>query len=156
MSLVELARRPLRTIEPSCTIREAARQMLEHSVGALVVTDASGTTPLHIVTDRDLVVMLGEGLDPDVATVACLAHKPLQTIEVGASVAEAAHRMREAGVRRLPLVDAEGRLVGIVSLDDVLVDLGREMADIERTIRSEISHERELAYIRERLAKTRK
>ena len=154
MSLCDLSRRPLRTIEPSCTIREAAREMLEHSVGALVVTDASGTTPLHIVTDRDLVIMIGEGLDPDEATVACLAHKPLQTIEVGASLSDAAHRMRESGVRRLPIVDAERRLVGIVSLDDILVALGRELSDVEKAIRSEIAHERETAYIRERLARS--
>lgn len=153
MSLVELANRPLRTVEGSCTVREAARRMVEHAVGALVITDASGTTPLHIITDRDLVVMLAEELDPDRATVDCLAHKPLETIPVGAGLAEAARKMRDAGVRRLPIVDAERRLVGIVSLDDILVALGREMGDVERAIRSEIAHEREVAYIRERLAK---
>jgi CBS domain-containing protein len=153
VTLAELTHRPLRTIGPSCTIREAARRMIEHSVGALVITDPSGTTPLHIVTDRDLVVMLGEGLDPDQGTVDCLAYKPLQTIGIGASLADAARAMRAAGVRRLPIVDSERRLVGVVSLDDVLVALGREMSDVEKAIRSEIAHEREVAYIRERLAR---
>jgi len=97
--------------------------------------------------------MIGEGLDADRATLECLAHTPLETIAVGASLADAAHRMREVGVRRLPIVDAERRLVGIVSLDDGLVALGREMADVERTIRGELSHERHAAYVRERLAK---
>lgn len=152
MSLIELTKRPLRCVERSCTLREAARRMVEHAVGALVVTDASGETPLHVMTDRDLVVMLAEGLGPDDATVDCLVHQPLQTIEVDADLAQAARRMRESHVRRLPIVDAQGRLVGIVSLDDLLVALGREMADVERTIRSEIAHEREVAYVRERLA----
>jgi CBS domain-containing protein len=153
MSLTEFATRPLRTVEGSCSLRGAANEMIDHSVGALVITDASGTTPLHIVTDRDLVVMLSEGLDPDKATLDCLAHKPLRTISVDASLADAAHEMRDEGVRRLPIVGAEGQLVGIVTLDDLLVTLGREMTDVERAIRSEISHERHVAYIRERLAK---
>jgi predicted transcriptional regulator len=121
----------------------------------LVITDASGVTPLHIVTDRDLVVMIAEGLDPDAATVDCLAYRPLQTIGVGATLADAAQAMRVAGVRRLPIVDSERRLVGVVTLDDVLVALGREMADVEKAIRSELAHEREVAYVRERVAQGR-
>jgi len=155
MSLTEFAKRPLRTAEGSSTVRAAAKEMIDYSVGALVITDASGRTPLDIVTDRDLVAMLSEGLDPDKATLDTLAHKPLRTIFVDASLAEAAHEMRDVGVRRLPIVDGEGRLVGIVTLDDVLVALGREMADVEQAIRSEISHERHAAYVRERLAKER-
>lgn len=156
MSLHALTQRPLRTVESSCTVREAAQRMADHSVGALVVTDASGETPLSLVTDRDLVIMLAEGLDPDRATLESLAAPPLETIDVGCRPADAAHRMRKLGVRRLPIVDAERRLVGIVSLDDILVALGREMADVENTIRSEISHERHRAMIRERLAQHQK
>jgi signal-transduction protein with cAMP-binding, CBS, and nucleotidyltransferase domain len=100
------------------------------------------------VTDRDLVVILAEGLDPDEATVECLAFRPLRTIGPGASLADAARAMREAGVRRLPIVDLEGRLVGLVSLDDVLVALGREVADVQRAISGELGRERGVASVR--------
>jgi len=83
--------------------------MLERSVGALVITDDSGSTPLHIVTDRDLVVMLAEGLDRDHVTVECLAFPRLRTIGAGTTLADAARVMREAGVRRLPSETLAGR-----------------------------------------------
>jgi CBS domain-containing protein len=128
--------------------------MVEHSVGALVISDDSGTTPLHVVTDRDLVIMLAEGLDPDEATVECLAFPPLRTIDVGAGLGDAARVMRETGVRRLPIVDQEGRLIGVISLDDLVAELGRELADIQRAIRGEIGHERHVAMVRERIGRS--
>ena len=106
MSLAEYAKRPLRTAEGSCTVRAAARQMIDCSVGALVITDASDTTPLDIVTDRDLVALLAEGLDPDKATLDTLARKPLRTIRADASLADAAHE-REAKPRTMPFEEEE-------------------------------------------------
>jgi hypothetical protein len=106
------------------------------------------------VTDRDLVVMLGEdrpgpghGRLPGVQAAPDRRHRR----EPGGRRARDA-RGRRAGCRS----STERRLIGIVTLDDVLVGLGREMSDVEKAIRSEISHEREVAYIRERLATARR
>jgi signal-transduction protein with cAMP-binding, CBS, and nucleotidyltransferase domain len=114
MTLAELARRPVRTVEPSCTLREAARLMIRYSVGALVITDSTGSNPTGIVTDRDLVVMISEGLDPEQATVDCLVKAPLTTIPVEASLREVTDLMHKHGVRRLPVVDSECELIGLV------------------------------------------
>lgn len=144
MSLVALTQRPVHTVLGSHTVLEAAKRMCEHAVGALVVTDNDGTTPLGVVTDRDLVWMIAEGLDPKIAEVAQFARAPLHTVSVSDSVADAVRTMREHGVRRLPIVDGEHHLVGLVSLDDVLALLGQEMADVAATISGELAVERRI------------
>ena len=144
MSLAKLTLAPVRTIQPSATVAEAACLMCEQSVGALVITDASGVTPLGIITDRDLVWMISEGFDARETTVDQFVRSPLQTVRVSESLSDATKKMRESGVRRLPIVDQEGRLLGIVSLDDILVLLGRELADAAAAISGELEHERRI------------
>jgi CBS domain-containing protein len=142
MSLAELAQRPLVTVKPTDTLATAARLMCDRSVGALVITDDSGATPLGIITDRDLVWMVAERLDPSVAEVGQFVHSPLQTVRVSDSLTEVARTMRTHGVRRLPIVDTEQRLIGLVSLDDLLMRLGRELADVAGVVTAELEHER--------------
>jgi CBS domain-containing protein len=131
-------------VRPDEEVAEAARLMCDHSVGALIVTDASGETPIGVLTDRDIVRMIAAGLDPKVARVGQFAAAPLRTVCVADSLLEAVRKMREHGVRRLPIVDGEGRLIGIVSLDDVLTLLAKELAYAAGAIGSEIEHERRL------------
>jgi CBS domain-containing protein len=141
MSLTELLRRPVFTVRQSATVATAARLMCTRSVGALVITDDSDETPLGVITDRDLVWMVSEGLDATVATVDEFLRGPLVTASVGDDLAAVTGKMRAAGVRRLPVLDAERRLVGLVSLDDVLVELGRELSDVAAAIGGELAHE---------------
>jgi CBS domain-containing protein len=145
MSLAQLTQVPVRTIQQSATVAEAARLMCEQSIGALVITDESGETPLGIITDRDLVWMIAEGLDAREATVNQFVRSALRTVHVSESLSDATKKMRDSGVRRLPIVDQEGRLLGIVSLDDVLVLLGRELADVAGAITLEFEHERRIS-----------
>jgi CBS domain-containing protein len=144
VSLAQLTLAPVRTIQRSATVAEAARLMCEQSVGALVITDASGVTPLGVITDRDLVWMIAEGLDAREATVGQFVCSALQSVHVSESLSDAAKKMRQGGVRRLPIVDQEGRLLGIVSLDDILVLLAREFADIAAAVTGEFEHERRI------------
>ena len=145
MSLAKLVRRPVHTVDSSCTIVEAARRMRDNVVGALVITEPSRSTPLGIITDRDLVVMVAEGLDPREAAVSQFLRLPLQTATITDGLPEVTRKMRDYGIRRLPILDTEGRLAGLVALDDVLVFLGEEMADVAAAIRGELDHERELS-----------
>ena len=142
MSLIELAARNVETVEPECTLVEASRRMVECSVGSLLITDPSGEVPLGIVTDRDLVALLAKGADPATETLASLTRSHLETVRVGEQLQHVTHKMRKFGIRRLPVLDVEGRLAGIVSMDDVLVLLGREMADIALAVEGELAHER--------------
>ncbi len=142
MDLIELAAREVETVEPDCTLLDAARRMVECSVGSLVITEPGSERPIGIVTDRDLVVLLASGADPKTGTVAPLTERGLETATAGEGCQQAAHRMRKHGIRRLPIVDAEGRLAGIVSLDDLLVLFGRGMADLAIAVEGELQHER--------------
>jgi len=144
MSLTKLTQKPVYSVQPTDTVAKATPLMCDHSVGALVITDATGVTPLGVITDRDLIWMIAEGLDPQVAEVGQFVHAPLHTARVTDSLSEVTHKMREHGVRRLPIVDQEGRLIGLVSLDDVLVLLGRELADAAGAISGEMAHERRI------------
>ncbi len=141
MSLVSFTQRPVYTIELSSTVTEAARRMCHYGVGALVIIDAQDSAPVGVFTDRDVVVMIAEGIDPREETVARFLHAPLHSALIAESFDDVLAKMRKHGVRRLPIIDANGKLCGLVSLDDMLVLLGNEMADVAATITSEIDQE---------------
>jgi len=105
MSLSKLAQGSVATILPSCTVSEAARQMTMFSVGALVLVESPDGAPVGIITDRDIVKMIGEGLDPKMATVAGSVGGPLKTVTANEPTNQVVAPMRQNGVRRLPIVD---------------------------------------------------
>ncbi|MGE0826649.1 MAG: CBS domain-containing protein [Candidatus Binatia bacterium] len=141
MSLATFTHRPVHTIALSCTITEAAQRMCQHQVGALVIIDSQELSPLGVLTDRDIVAMIAEELNPQEATVAQFLRASLQTAAITDSFDDVLSKMRAHGVRRLPIVDANGHLCGMVTLDDILVLLGNEMADVAATITGEIDQE---------------
>lgn len=141
MSLENLMQKSVCTVDRSTTLVEAARQLMRHSVGALVITDPSDAKPVGIITDRDLVAMIAKDLDPQKTSVDWFSQPPLETARIDDDIEAVAVKMREAGVRRLPVLDAGGRLAGIVSLDDVLVLLGRELADVASAVETSLVQE---------------
>jgi CBS domain-containing protein len=97
--------------------------MSRHHIGDLVVVGepAADQVPLGVVTDRDIVVeVLGNGLDPATTQVTSILRKPVVVAHDSEDVAQVIERMKAQGVRRMPVVDRGGRLVGIVTLDDLL------------------------------------
>jgi CBS domain-containing protein len=140
MKLSKLAS-TVETIRPDATLEEAARIMTRDSIGALLISsDARG--PLEgIVTDRDIVKKIASGVDPSRATVAEFTGLPVTTAPEHSSRHEITNKMRAHGIRRLPLVDATGRVTAIVSLDDLLVELGEELFDLARAIHAGFQHE---------------
>lgn len=122
------------------SIYEAAQLMREYHAGDLVVTDGihGSRTPVGIVTDRDIVVeVLAEGLNPAGLTVGDIMNASLVTVNEGEGVFGALRQMRSEGVRRAPIVDKTGALVGIVSLDDLLELIAEELGDLVSLIREE-------------------
>jgi CBS domain-containing protein len=97
---------------------EAAQVMSDQGIGDVVVTE--GPTMAGIVTDRDIVVRaIAEKLSPATTTLGAIATRELLMIEQSATVEEAVHAMRDRGVRRLLVCDADRKLVGILSLSDI-------------------------------------
>jgi CBS domain-containing protein len=129
---------------PRITVLEAAHLMRQKHTGDLVVIDddEQKPSPLGIITDRDIVVeVLGKGLDPAVTTVGSVIRKPVVVAEEGEDSSQVLERMRTHGVRRIPVVGAGGRLVGIVTVDDMLKRLASDAALLTQVLSKEQSHE---------------
>jgi CBS domain-containing protein len=128
------------------TILEAARLMREHHAGDLIVVDDADDerTPAGIITDRDIVVdVLGKELNPATTLVGDVMVKlsHLVVARDTEDLTEAAERMRQHGVRRLPVVNRAGALVGVVTLDDLLQQLARSASVLAEIVSKEQAHE---------------
>ena len=115
------------------TVGTAARRLRDSHVGCVVVTREG--RPIGIVTDRDLAVrVVAEGLDPETTKIDEIVTFDPATLRDYETVDTAVLRMKEHGVRRLPIVDGEGSVVGIVTADDLLVRIGRQLAAVAEAI----------------------
>lgn len=144
MKIASLCTRRVVTVDGQATLVQAAALMREHHVGALVVTTQAeqGVGVLGVVTDRDLVVeALARGLDPSASRAAELASEALVAVGEEAEAATAVAEMQRAGVRRLLVTDADGRLVGLLSLDDLLRGFADDLASLAGVIRAGIDRE---------------
>lgn len=115
------------------TAVELARRMREHRVGCVVVT--RDRRPLGMVTDRDLTLrVIAEGRAPASVTAREVMTASPVTVPRNAGIETAVALMRKSGIRRLPIVDEEGMLAGMVTADDLTVLLARELADLGESI----------------------
>lgn len=129
---------------PQTTVLEAAHLMRRRHTGDLVVVDGdeAGAAPLGVITDRDIVVeVLGKGLDPAATTVASIMRTPVVIANEGEDASQALERMRHHGVRRLPVVGDRGKLVGVVTVDDLLRSLAAYAGSLADVVAREQSHE---------------
>jgi predicted transcriptional regulator len=140
MPVSEICNREVVYAQRDNSILEAAKLMRQHHVGDLVVVDdKSGVkVPVGIVTDRDLVVeIMAPELDPAAITVGDIMTPGLAVIKENAGLYESIQYMRAIGVRRLPVVNNSGGLVGILTLDDMLELLAEEMSTLAKLVKHE-------------------
>jgi predicted transcriptional regulator len=122
----------------SASIPEAAAAMRHFRVGMLVVMDDSGASarrPVGIVTDRDLAM---EGFAAESCNVGSIMTPIVATIRFDADVHEALGVMQAHGVRRLVVMGSEGRVQGILSIDDVIDGLSADLASAAAVLKGEI------------------
>lgn len=133
MPIGDYCEREVVTVRPGISVREAARVMRKDGVGCLVVVQRGH--PTGIVTDRDLALqILPRGQDPDGVKVDDVMSRPVITIPESAPVAQAGRVMRANALRRLPVVDGRGKLVGIVTSDDVFQLIAGELSRLRDAI----------------------
>jgi CBS domain-containing protein len=126
MSLERFCRKPVVTIAPGQTVHEVAREMRDKHVGAVVV--AEDGRPVGIVTDRDLVMRaILEGRDPSTTPVKEIMSRNPTIVRSDQKIDDAIVTIRQAGVRRVPIVDDTGMMVGMIALDDLVVLMAGEL-----------------------------
>lgn len=125
-------------------ILEAAKLMKRRHVGDLVVVEDRGGAriPVGILTDRDLVVeVLAEEVPAGEVSAADVMSYDITTIREEEGVWETIEHMRDVGVRRMPVVDQDGALVGLVTLDDLLELFTDAMDNVSQLIKGELRKE---------------
>ena len=135
MPVGEICNREVVVAERTTTIVEAARLMRRYHVGDLVVVDEvqGRRVPVGMVTDRDMVVEVIAREQPFAScTVSAIMSATVVCVPETAGVIEAIQLMRSHGVRRVPVVDAGGALVGSLAADDLLDLLAEELSALAR------------------------
>ena len=147
MTAGELCNRTVYIIRPDETVLEAARLMKKHHVGCLVVVEERGTdrVPIALVTDRDLVVkgMAEAPSDLETMQVSQVMSEGLVTARDTEWMYDVRKKMRARGVRRITVVDAEGRLQGIIAFDDMVEWMAQELTDLAQLVSREQKRESE-------------
>ena len=117
-SIRDLMTKNPRSLESGSTVVEAARLMRDENVGVIPVVE--GEKLVGTVTDRDIAIrVVAEGKSPESMTVGEIASRELVTIDPQQELDEALRLMARHQVRRLPVVEEDGRLVGIVAQADI-------------------------------------
>jgi CBS domain-containing protein len=145
MRLQDLAHTIVSVVEPETSALVAAQLMRRHHVGALVVVDAvEKSRPVGIVTDRDLVLaLMAEELDPAIFTAGDIMSVEPVRATTDMDVMDGIELMRANGLRRLVIVDEEGRLAGIATMEDLLELLANELSALTAALRG--ARDREFA-----------
>ena len=148
MSLKNLCRREVVTVKPGTLVEEVTKIMEEKNIGSIIVSNDGtewkelgirGAKEFGIVTDRDIALrVINNRLDPTKTPIErVMTKKNLLVLREDMGLYEALEQITKAAVRRFPVVDAEGNLQGIITIDDIIQLLGKEMADVAKVIENE-------------------
>jgi len=144
LSIRELCKRDFVAVGRDDTVFKAAELMRQHHIGDVLVVKKvqDAVLPAGIVTDRDVVIeIVAPGLDPHVITVGDIMLPVIYTIEEDAGVFDAIRLMAGKGVRRLPVVEKGGGLIGIITLDDLLLLMANEFCSFAELLTREQQNE---------------
>jgi CBS domain-containing protein len=146
MQIGEICTREVVCASAETSVAAAAKLMRQYHIGDVVVTrnQDGRRVPMGIITDRDIVLsVVAPELAPDTITIGDIMGSALTTAGESEDVFDTITRMRNMGVRRMPIVDEDGVLSGIVSIDDIIEVLAEEMSELARLISREQMHEQQ-------------
>jgi CBS domain-containing protein len=133
----DLCTREVVTVSRATALNEAARLLRNHHVGCLVVIDETteGRIPVGMLTDRDIVTaVVAKEVSPMMLRVADVMSEDVATVNESASLQDALALMRHRRVRRMPVVEAGGMLVGLLSTDDLTRLLSSELQSLAEVL----------------------
>lgn len=132
-----IVREQVVSASPDTPVTEIAQLMEEEDVGSVVILEDE--RPRGIVTDRDLALeVLVHERDPSSLTAADVMSEEVVTVDVDSGIFDVIRTMQESSVRRIPAVDSDGRVAGIVTFDDFVILLGRELEQLGNVVEAEI------------------
>ncbi len=138
MSLTSLMTKVITSLPANATATDAAKYMFEMNVGSVIITDDSNK-PIGILTDRDIVSkVIGPEKDPKTVKIKDIMVSPVVTISEDKDIIDVTKLMNAHSIRRFAVVDLGGRLVGVLTLDDILIFLGQEIQNIASALKREI------------------
>jgi CBS domain-containing protein len=139
MEVGTVCQRLVFTIRRSDEVSRAAQLMREKHVGYLVVVELNPLArPIGVVTDRDIVVgVVARDVDPKAVRVGDIMTANPITARESDTIEAALQKMREFGVRRLPIVNDRRELVGILAIDDVLEVIAGDAQEVVNVVRNE-------------------
>jgi CBS domain-containing protein len=142
MPIVDLCSKNLVCVDSSSTLQYAAKLMKRHNVGGVVVVVSKKVkTPLGILTDRDIALSVAVSHLPlDTKVTEVMTKNPV-TADRGEGVSAVIDKMEQAQVRRVILTDAHGEACALVSSDDILQLISREINGIGNLIKAQIEDE---------------
>ncbi len=147
MSAGEYCNREVVVVEKSESISAVINLMRSFHVGDVVVVEQKGDArvPVGIFTDRDVVIeLLAEDIDFDSVSIGDVMSFELVTVSQDAGLLDAIKLMRSKGIRRIPVTNEQGGLIGILTVDDILALLAEQLGDIVGLISNEQYRERSL------------
>ena len=134
MRISDICSRSVACVGIHTTAREAAWKMSEVHTGTLVITAQNGV-PIGILTDRDLVLkVLAKGAAAEAVVVGDVMTKEAITCNADEDIFDAVQSMRRHGVRRLPVVDPELGVIGLLSADDIYSALASHMKELGQAL----------------------
>ena len=140
MSLERVCRKEVVTVPPHTNLLEVTRLLRSQHVGSVVVVDDH--RPVGILTDRDIIVkVVAEEKDPKAIQAYEIMTTNPALVNINLDPLDATRIMRDRGLRRLPVVDENRHLLGILTLDDVLDLLGKEAANLAEAVHTELAKE---------------
>ena len=144
MKVGEYCNRAVTTIDSDADLTAAAHMMRDHHVGFLIVLAAGGIArePVGVLTDRDIVLqVLAKNVDPASLTVGDIMTRDPMIAREEDDLGELLQGLRLAGIRRVPVVDSQGVLVGIISVDDAIEVIAGLLTDVSGSIRHQQQRE---------------
>ena len=117
------------TVRDDESLIKVVKIMNEGNIGSIIVTNEDGKV-MGVFTERDLLRLIANNVNIDALTVGDVMTRNVVVIEQDASLIKAVHIMAKHGIRHLPIVDDDGRVIGIISIRDAAIALARLLVDI--------------------------
>ena len=119
LSVQNVMQHHVQTISPTASVVDAATALYDHDIGSLIVSDHGEDRPVGIVTKSDINMVVAEGKTPNEVSVEEIMSTPITSTTTTDTVQTAAELMRDHSIKKLPVMNEEGELVGMLAASDL-------------------------------------